>query len=516
MKQYVCIHGHFYQPPRENPWTGRIDRQSSAFPYHDWNERILHECYRPNMEAELLDERRGVVKYFNNYEWIGFNFGPTLLWWLSVHAPEVYDCIIESDKKSVKRLGGHGNAIAQVYNHIILPLASARDKETQVVWGIKDFKKHFGRKPEGMWLAETAVDTETLCVMADYGIYFTILSPKQANSVRTFGQSDWRDVSNGRIDPSKPYVCNLPNRKKMVIFFYDMSISGAVAFERILHDGELFLKRIKGGFNKRRTWNQVVTLATDGETYGHHYRYGEKALAYVLNKIRGIRRWELINHGAYLEMCPPDTEVSIIENSSWSCAHGVGRWCEDCGCSSGGKPRWHQRWRAPLREALNWLKDSLDDIFERATDKLLRDPWDARNHYCDIFVEPLLPERLHNFFDRHARKPLTAKELMVALQALEMQRFGLYMFTSCGWFFSDISGIETVQNLLYAARTIQLAGAVAPQRILEPFFIEKLSKAQSNRRKFKNGGEIYKNIGGCPRIMSVTKKSENETKFSQI
>ena len=241
MKQYVCIHGHFYQPPRENPWTERIERQSSAFPYHDWNDRILHECYRPNMNAELLDAERGTLKYFNNYEWISFNFGPTLLGWLSAHAPEVYECIIESDRKSVRRLGGHGNAIAQIYNHIIMPLASARDKETQVVWGIKDFKKHFGRKPEGMWLAETAVDSETLCIMADHGICFTILSPKQAHSVRPAGKGDWIDVSNGRIDPSGPYVCNLPNKKKMVLFFYDMSISGAVAFERILHDGELLL-----------------------------------------------------------------------------------------------------------------------------------------------------------------------------------------------------------------------------------------------------------------------------------
>ena len=238
MEKYVCIHGHFYQPPRENPWLEYVEVQDSAAPYHDWNERITAECYGRNATARILNHEGRIEKIVNNYSRISFNFGPTLLSWMRDQIPWVHDAIVEADRQSRKRYSGHGSAIAQVYNHMILPLANPRDKLTQVIWGIRDFEFRFGRRPEGMWLSETAADIETLDAMAQSGIRFTILSPYQASKVRELGKRNWRDVNGGRVDPTVPYRVNLPGGRSIAVFFYDGPVSRAVYFERLLDSGE--------------------------------------------------------------------------------------------------------------------------------------------------------------------------------------------------------------------------------------------------------------------------------------
>ncbi|MGE5082529.1 MAG: DUF3536 domain-containing protein, partial [Acidobacteriota bacterium] len=355
---YVCIHGHFYQPPRENPYLEAIELQDSAYPYHDWNERITAECYAPNAASRIVDAENRIVKLVNNYAHISFNFGPTLLSWMKELVPNVHAAIVEADEDSRQRFSGHGSAIAQGYNHMIFPLANRRDKVTQVKWGIADFESRFGRKPEGMWLPETAADTETLDVLAEHGILFTILAPRQAKRVRSKRSGRYHDVTGSRIDPAHPYVAKLPSKKRLSIFFYDGPISQAVAFEGLLSDGKRFADRLMSGFSATRQFPQLVHIATDGESYGHHHRFGEMALTYALEEIQNNDAAQLTNYGEYLEKYPNEDLVEIVENSSWSCVHGVERWRSDCGCNSGGHP-WNQQWRGPLRAALDWLRDRL-------------------------------------------------------------------------------------------------------------------------------------------------------------
>src|SRR5665213_2306681 len=357
MEKYLCLHGHFYQPPRENPWLEAIEMQDSAEPYHDWNERITAECYAPNATARILDGDKRITDIVNNYSRISFNFGPTLLGWMQDKAPDVLAAIIEADHLSRERFSGHGSALAQVFNHMIMPLANERDKHTQVVWGLRDFEHRFGRKAEGMWLAETAADTPSLEVLAEHGIKFTVLSPYQAECVRPLDGGDWTDADGGNVDPSRPYLVKLPSGRSITVFFYDAHISKAVAFERLLNNGEEFAARLMDGYDDRRNWNQLLHIATDGESYGHHHRFGEMALASALNHIEANQLAKLTNYGEYLEKFPPTMEAQIHEQSAWSCSHGVGRWFSDCGCNSGGRPGWNQCWRAPLRQALDWLRD---------------------------------------------------------------------------------------------------------------------------------------------------------------
>ncbi|MCL6482072.1 MAG: DUF3536 domain-containing protein, partial [Firmicutes bacterium] len=375
MERYICIHGHFYQPPRENPWLEAIEQQDSAYPYHDWNERITAECYAPNAASRILDSEGRIVRIVNNYARISFNFGPTLLAWMEQHAQETYRAVLEADRESRERFGGHGSALAQAYNHLIMPLANSRDKRTQIRWGIHDFVHRFGRRPEGMWLPETAVDLETLELMAEQGIRFTILEPGQARRVRPIGGRTWRDVAGGRIDPTTAYRLRLKSGHSICLFFYDGPIARAVAFEGLLARGENFANRLVSAFNDSRSWAQLVHIATDGETYGHHHLYGDMALAYALQYLEEHRLARLTNYGQYLELHPPTQEVEIFENTSWSCAHGVERWRSDCGCNTGGHPGWNQAWRAPLREALDWLRDTLAPRYEKHAGALLRDPW---------------------------------------------------------------------------------------------------------------------------------------------
>jgi len=487
--QYVCVHGHFYQPPRENPSLEAIEVQDSAYPYHDWNERVCSECYAPNALSRILDDQGRVIELVNNYSLISFNFGPTLLSWMEEKAPKVYAAILQADKLSQEKFSGHGSAIAQAYNHMILPLANRRDKVTQVVWGIRDFEHRFGRKPEGMWLPEAAVNTETLEVLAEQGIRFTILAPRQAGRVRRKSGRKWVDVTGSKIDPSRAYTVQLPSRKTISVFFYDGPISQAVAFEGLLSDGHRFAERLMSGFSDTRTWPQLVHIATDGESYGHHHHYGEMALTFALHDIQANKQAELTNYGRFLEMFPPDHFAQIIEDSSWSCVHGIERWRSNCGCNSGGHCDWNQEWRAPLRAAFDWLRDNLAPIFETEAAGLLKDPWKARDEYIRVILDRS-DESLDAFFGEQASHPLDQAEKIRALKLLEMERQALLMYTSCGWFFDELSGLETVQVIHYAARALQLAPETN-LRELEPGFVERLRNAKSNLAEHADGEAIY-------------------------
>jgi alpha-amylase/alpha-mannosidase (GH57 family) len=489
MERFVCIHGHFYQPPRENPWLEAIELQDSAAPYHDWNERITAECYAPNATARILDGEGHIAEIVSNYSRISFNFGPTLLAWIFDRMPEIHDAIVTADKLSREQHGGHGAAMAQVYNHMIMPLAHTRDKLTQVLWGVRDFEFRFGRKPEGMWLAETAADAATLSVLAEQGIRFTILSPYQANRTRELGRRAWRDVSGGRIDPTRPYLVKLPGGRTVTVFFYDAPVSQAVAFERLLSSGERFAHRLMSAFNDNRTWDQLVHIATDGESYGHHHRHGEMALAYALQYIEANHLARLTNYGEYLQQHPPTHEVQIHEGSAWSCAHGVGRWMTDCGCNSGGHGGWNQRWRTPLRESLDWLRDQMAEPFEAKCRELVKDPWAARNEYISVVLDRA-PGSLQRYFEGQAARELNPEEKIAVLKLMELQRHAMLMYTSCGWFFDEISGLESVQVVQYAARAIQLARELFGTD-LEPGFLERFAAAQSNIPETGNGAGIY-------------------------
>ena len=486
--RYVCIHGHFYQPPRENPWLEEIEVQASARPFHDWNERICRECYAPNAQARLLDDRGRLRDITNNYQFISFDFGPTLLSWLEKHAAETYQAILDADAASRQLRSGHGNAIAQAYNHMIMPLASPRDKHTQIVWGMEDFRKRFQRDPEGMWLPETAVDKETLETLAKNGIRFTILAPHQAKRFRSSSKDGWADLNSGSIDPSRPYVCQLSRGKSIVLFFYDSPISHSIAFEQLLNSGEAFKNQLLGGFSEDRTWPQIVHIATDGESYGHHHRFGEMALAYALERLAEEPDIQLTNYGEFLEKHPPSAEVKIVENTSWSCAHGLGRWQEDCSCSISQRPDWNQQWRKPLRAAMDLLRDRLDKLFEEQGGALLKDPWASRNAYIRVILEK--PSTVDSFLEAHAKPGLMKDEGKVVLQLLEIQRNRMLMYTSCGWFFDDISGIESLQILSYAARSLQLAHPFDSALISD--FLHELSLAQSNVRPHLRGDELFR------------------------
>ncbi|OPY80096.1 MAG: Glycosyl hydrolase family 57 [Syntrophorhabdus sp. PtaU1.Bin153] len=492
MERFLCIHGHFYQPPRENPWLEAVEVQDPAYPYHDWNERITAECYAPNSAARILDGEGRILDIVSNYAKISFNFGPTLLSWMETYAPSVYQAILDADARSMDLYGGHGSAIAQVYNHIIMPLASTRDKRTQIIWGIRDFEHRFRRSPEGMWLPETAVDPETLDILAEYGIRFVILAPHQAFRVRRKGTRRWKDVNGGSVDPTVPYSCKLPSGRIINIFFYDGPISRAIAFEDVLTRGEEFVGRIMAGFSDGRPWPQILSLATDGETYGHHRQFGDMALAYALNYIEMQGLAKLTNFGEYLERFGSPFEVQIIKNTSWSCFHGIERWRSNCGCNSGGHPDWNQEWRKPLRKTLDWLRNALEPLFEATTREFIKDPWMMRNDYIDLILDRS-SENVANFFARHGTRPLGNEERVTILKFLEMERHALLMYTSCGWFFDELSGTETVQILSYAARAIQLAEETGRLH-LENAFLRRLEQATSNLPEFADGAAVYRRL----------------------
>jgi alpha-amylase/alpha-mannosidase (GH57 family) len=516
LQKYLCIHGHFYQPPRENPWLNIIECQESALPYHDWNERITRECYGPNTCGRLHGKEGRILKLVNNYMYMSFNFGPTLLTWLEESHPRIYQKIIDADSYGRDRYSGHGNALAQVYNHIIMPLASTRDKLTQIRWGLEDFRQRFGRDPEGMWLAETAVDSETLKLMAGEGIRFTILSPDQAMSVRPLSKETsttadqtqtgkhidskpWENVTGGLIDPTQPYRVVLDKASGLFIdvFFYHGPLSRAIAYEKILSSGEVLLARINDVFNKHSEGPRLVSIATDGESYGHHYKFGEMALSWLFDHIEQDRDIILTNYGQFLEMSPPVKEVKILENSSWSCRHGVERWQADCGCSVGRNPEWNQSWRRPLRDGLNWLAGELSAVFEDRAGRLLKDAWEARDRYINLILDQSETVK-DRFLDTRAVKELSEDNRLEIFRLMESQRMALYMFTSCGWFFDDISGIETTQILKYALRAIDLVRPWTAD--LESGLLDFLIKAESNKAAYKHGKDVYQTLVKPSRI----------------
>jgi alpha-amylase/alpha-mannosidase (GH57 family) len=485
---FACIHCHFYQPPRENPWLETVESQDSASPYHDWNERIARECYLPNGASRILDSERRIAKIVNNYSRISFNFGPTLLSWMEERAPEGYQRILEGDRESQKTFSGHGAALAQAYNHIILPLANARDKRTQILWGLRDFRHRFERDPEGIWLPETAVDTETLEILAAEGIRFTILAPRQARQVRIDQDSPWLDLEYG-ADSRHPYACNLPSGRSIGLFFYDGALATAVAFDKLLYSGENFARRLLSHFDPEAESTQLMHVATDGETYGHHHPHGDMALAYALQYIEENKLARLTNYGEYFAMHPPTREIRIKDKTSWSCAHGVGRWESNCGCNAGGGAGWNQEWRRPLRDAFDWLRDDLVADYEESASLLLKDPWSARDEYIDAVLDRSTAN-VTGFLNRHAIRRLSADEEVRALRLLELQRHLMLMYTSCGWFFDEPTGTETVQVLQYAARAVQL-GQQLFGRDCEEEFLKRLELVHSNLPQFGNGRDIY-------------------------
>lgn len=492
MKKNICIHGHFYQPPRENPWTGEVDREGSAEPFHDWNERIAKECYAANVSAPVLDAHGEVLECINNFSKISFDIGPTLLSWLRRRDPSTYRSILEADRQSALRAGGHGNAMAQVYNHLIMPLASRRDKITQVVWGIRDFEFHYKRKPEGMWLSEAAVDRETLKIMADNGILFTVLAPHQAKRVRRIGfGSHWSMIRNEAIDTRRAYRILLDLGKQFHIFFYDGPISRAIAFQGLLFNGDNLVNRYLAAFH-RGDREQLVSSATDGESFGHHHKFGEMAVAYAVKKIEDHRLARLTNYAEFLDRNGSSWEVDVHENSSWSCAHGVERWRADCGCRIHFEEGWDQKWRAVLREAFDALKAVVDVTFESRTHALVKDPWKARNDYISVLLDPSSQER-KKFLSRHAARPLSAADEKALWDLLEAEKFSLFMYTSCGWFFDDISGIEPVQVMKFALRAMELVKPYA-RRDIEGPFLAILQRAKSNVTAHGTGADIFEKL----------------------
>ena len=488
MKRFICVHCHFYQPPRENPWLEAVESQDSASPHHDWNERITAECYRPNGASRILDGQHRIIKIINNYARISFNFGPTLLSWLEERAPQVYAQILKADAESQKLFSGHGSALAQAYNHTILPLANSRDKHTQILWGMRDFQHRFHRDPEGMWLPETAVDAETLEILSSLGIKFTILAPHQAGRLRLAQEALWINLYGQGLDCKRPYVCSLPSGHSIGLFFYDGGVARAVAFEKLLYDGENFARRLLSRFDPHGESAQLVHIATDGETYGHHHSHGDMALAFALDYIEHNEHARITNYGEYFAQHPPSQEVEVAGRSSWSCMHGVARWESNCGCNSGGHSHWNQEWRRPLREALDWLRDDLAGVYELSAKELLRDPWTARDEYVKVVIDRS-PATVNCFLAEHALRDLSPEEELQALRLLEMQRHLMLMYTSCGWFFDEPTGPETVQVLQYAARAVQLSDQFGGER--EEQFLKRLENVRSNISEFGNGRNIY-------------------------
>lgn len=502
MKKYLTIHGHFYQPPRENPWTETIDRQPSAYPEHDWNEKINAECYYPNGFSRILDSGHRINGIVNNYSKISFNFGPTLLSWMELHAPDIYERILQADREGCENCDGHGPAIAQAYNHAILPLAPVEDQHVQIRWGIADFKRRFQREPESIWLPETAINQTTLNILTEYPFKYIILSPYQALRFRPLGSNEdnWNGVEDGSIDTRRAYRCfakdehgNMIPDRFIDIFFYHGELSRAISFENLLDDARHFASRVDQGFGAG-DGPQQVSLATDGETYGHHKKFGDMALAYLLNVEAPEREITPINYGAFLDMHPPQFEVEIKpgpngEGTAWSCAHGVGRWYRDCGCHTGGELSWDQSWRQPLRTALDNLRDELRKLTHALGQPLLKDFNAARDNYIHVILDRT-EATVAEFFARHAAHELSEDERRQVMAVMEIERQLQLMYTSCGWFFSEISGIETVQIIKYAARAIQIA-EFTTDRNFEDRFLNDLQQAKSNLPAHKNGEWIY-------------------------
>jgi alpha-amylase/alpha-mannosidase (GH57 family) len=487
----VVLHAHFYQPPRDNPWTESVDREWTAAPFHDWNERIEAECYGANTHARVFGESGRVVDIVNNYAHLHFNVGPTLFSWLESKAPYTYARILEADRASCRLHDGHGGAIAQAYSHAILPLCNDRDRDTQIRWGIADFRYRFGRAPEAMWLPETACDLVTADALARHGMRYVILSPHQAKRVRDAHSGSWRDVSDGSVDPRRPYRLALREGRSITCFFYDGPIAHAMSFEAMLDTSRGIAQRLRAAALPGGGSNQLIHVATDGETYGHHKRHADRSLAYFVRKEAEAHGLRLTTYGAHLDRVSVDDEVELKdgEGTAWSCAHGLGRWIRDCGCNAGRQPGFRQGWRGPLREALNGLRDDAARIFEDLGENWLRDAWGARDEYIEVVLR-CTPEARGAFLARHARPQLSSADRVRVFELMEAQRMTQLMYASCGWFFDDLAGLETTQIMKYAGMAARLLESASGRPAL-PAFLERLSLARSNIQQEGNGADIF-------------------------
>lgn len=469
MRPRVAIHGHFYQPPRENPWTGLVERQASAAPEHDWNIRIARECYLPNL-------RRG------NLSKLSFNFGPTLLSWADNALPELSSGAVDNDRRALTRTE-HGPAISQLFSHPIAPLLTKRDRRTQIAWGIYDFERRFGRRPEGMWLPECAVDLECLRDLADYNIQFTILSPTQA--ARYCDEpGKWQAVTDSPDISNKPAKVDLRDGRFFKIYFYDLHLSRSVSFGDSLESPRRLTDALKRAALARGDGGLVI-VATDGETFGHHKKNGDASLAGAVELLANDPDVEFTTIPELAASEEPTRIVELHEPSAWSCAHGVGRWRTDCGCSVGGG---QQRWRAPLREGIEVLTERIHEIYKNAGSFIFKDPWGARDRSAGLAPEILASAK---WFDELLINPERPHERRAALRLLEMERQCLFAHTSCGWFFDDIAGLEPVQNLQCAARALELSGDGAP---IEDRLLTILRRAPSGDRRYGDGATIYKKL----------------------
>lgn len=484
--RYFCIHGHFYQPPRENPLIGQIELQPSARPAHDWNERVFVECYAPNGASRLLDAKGRIEDILNNYAFMSFNIGPTLFSWLEEKHPYTYARILEADRLSRERLDGHGNAMAQVYNHAIMPLCTEAQRALQIKWGIADFERRFGRRPEGMWLAETGINMATVVSLIREGIRYTVLAPTQAQKVRPLHGDDWTDVSGNTIDPRRPYRIfpvaedGTPIEKGYLdVFFYDGPLSHGVGFEHLLKDANRYGDRILGAFDSRGGEDQLVSVCTDGESYGHHEPFGDMCAAFLFRDVAPRLGMVPVNYAWFLAKHPPAHEVRLKnahqDGTAWSCAHGVGRWKEDCGCSTGGQEGWNQAWRGPFRKSLDILVAAAEAKVDADGPRYFVD-WEAARDTAPASWD-LSSDVRREWWGRNLR---AGADRARALEIVDLLRFSQYTYTSCAWFFSELTGIETVQNLKYALRTLQLLEGMGAPSSLRASFLGILSGAVSN------------------------------------
>lgn len=506
VKRCAVVHGHFYQPPRENPWTGTVERQPSAGRDHDWNARIARECYVPNGEARVMDGAGRIADLVDNYEWMSFDFGPTLLAWLESAQPHAHARLLEADRRSAARLDGHGNAMAQSFHHTILPLADPRDRLTEVRWGLADFEHRFQRKAEGLWLPECAVDDATLAVLAAEGVKFVLLEPHQAEGVvPVSGDAERSSRPERAADPEKtvvlapppaaqlapptpgvPYLWRGKDGAELAVFFYDGALSRSIAFEHAMRDSRAFARALSARIPPTAE-DGLSVAATDGESYGHHDAFAEMGLAHLLRYALPEAGLEAVNLAWFLARNRPRREVKLkAGGTSWSCAHGLERWRSDCGCGKEGDRV--QAWRAPLRAALDGLRHKLAALYEDRARGLLPDPWAARDAYVAVVLDRSAAS-VERFLAAHAPGAAGEADRTRVLQLLEMQRHALMMYTSCGWFFDELSRLEPVQILLYAARALELARGLGAD--LEPGFVAALAKAPSNEPAFGDGAGVW-------------------------
>ncbi|MDK2980368.1 MAG: hypothetical protein PWQ55_715 [Chloroflexota bacterium] len=443
-EKHFCVHGHFYQPPRVDPFTGEIPQEYGAEPYGNWTEKIYHSCYLPNANA-------------GNFEKISFNIGSTLTHWMEREHPETLQAIVSQVNTVEKRLG-ISNGMAQPYYHIIMPLSNRRDKTTLVRWGLHDFKRLFGHLPQGMWLPETAMDLESLDVLAEEGLQFTILAPWQAK--------------HPDLDVTRPYRVELPSGRSMGVFFYNSFLSGEISFnpaatenaDRFVHDWlqpQMAFVQREGA--------QFYMAASDGELYGHHQPYRDMFLARLLD---GAVESQGILHdypAGWLRDHPLDQTTEVLENTSWSCHHGIERWRDVCGDAPDAT------WKKPLRDFLSGLCEAVDQVFVELSDGLFEDPWQARDDYVQVLTDKVNP---NEFVHAHAKKDLSADETNMLKNLLAAENERLRMLSSDAWFFYDLDRIEPLNALKYAAHATYLTRLASGKDVSEAL-LPIISRAES-------------------------------------